>query len=183
VSASADRRRGISRDDWSLPRWPKVSAGDRRWHGMWPPAYGLYPLDRLAHREASLRRLASLARRGKPVLIFPQGTHARPADERRLVRTLDSNARAFLSDRYRPLDHDEILEQVLPALGEFDLDWSQSSLEVTEQRLYMKLVNPQVEADVEVGDPVQAGVLVTNSEIGMGSFSVVPLVFRLAADE
>jgi len=26
-----------------------------------------------------------------------------------------------LSDRYRPLDHDEILERVLPALGEFDL--------------------------------------------------------------
>jgi long-chain acyl-CoA synthetase len=45
-------------------------------------AYGLYPLDRLAHREASLRRLASLARRGNAVLIFPQGTHARPADER-----------------------------------------------------------------------------------------------------
>ena len=41
---------------------------------------------------------------------------ARPLDERRLVRTLDSNARAFLSDRYRPLDHHEILERVLPAL-------------------------------------------------------------------
>jgi long-chain acyl-CoA synthetase len=45
-------------------------------------AYGLYPLDRLAHREASMRRLASLARRGNAVLIFPQGTHTRPADER-----------------------------------------------------------------------------------------------------
>jgi hypothetical protein len=104
---------------------------------------------------------------------------ARPADERRLVRTLDGNARAFLSDRYRPLDHDEILERVLPAVGEFDLDWSHSSLEVTEQRLYMKLVNPRVQADIRVGDTVQAGVVVTNSEIGMGSFSVTPLVFRL----
>lgn len=45
-------------------------------------AYGLYPLDRLAHREASMRRLANLARRGNAVLIFPQGTHAHPADER-----------------------------------------------------------------------------------------------------
>ncbi|MGI9148321.1 MAG: AMP-binding protein [Chloroflexota bacterium] len=45
-------------------------------------AYGLYPLDRLGQREASLRRLASLARGGNAVLIFPQGTHARPADER-----------------------------------------------------------------------------------------------------
>jgi len=104
---------------------------------------------------------------------------ARPARERRLVRTLDGSARAFLSERYRPLDHDEILERVLPALGEFDLDWSESSLEVTDQRLYMKLVNPRVQADINVGDTVQAGVLVTNSEIGMGSFSVTPLVFRL----
>src|SRR5918992_1772020 len=80
---------------------------------------------------------------------------ARPADERRLVRTLDGNARAFLSDRYRPLDHDEILERVLPTLGEFDLDWSLSSLEVTEHRLYMKLVNPRVQADVRPGDAVQ----------------------------
>src|SRR6266536_3057270 len=40
---------------------------------------------------------------------------ARPAGERRLVRALDGSARAFLSERYRPLDHDEILERVLPA--------------------------------------------------------------------
>jgi long-chain acyl-CoA synthetase len=45
-------------------------------------AFGLYPLDRLAHRQASLRRLARLARGKNAVLIFPQGTHARPADER-----------------------------------------------------------------------------------------------------
>ena len=158
---------------------------------------GSYPITPVAHRQISghlgvpadfYDRLLS----GTSVLRDPYDPsrslyestinsllQARPADERRLVRTLDSHARAFLSDRYRPLDHDEILERVLPALGEFDLDWSQSSLEVTEQRLYMKLVNPRVEADVTVGDPVQAGVLVTNSETGMGSFSVTPLVFRL----
>jgi long-chain acyl-CoA synthetase len=45
-------------------------------------AFGVYPLDRVAHREASLRRLADLARGGNAVLIFPQGTHARPSDER-----------------------------------------------------------------------------------------------------
>jgi 1-acyl-sn-glycerol-3-phosphate acyltransferase len=45
-------------------------------------AFGLYPLDRLANRESSLRRLASLARRGNAVLIFPQGTHTRRTDER-----------------------------------------------------------------------------------------------------
>jgi long-chain acyl-CoA synthetase len=45
-------------------------------------AFGLYPLDRLGKREASLRQLADLARLGNAVLIFPQGQHARPADER-----------------------------------------------------------------------------------------------------
>jgi long-chain acyl-CoA synthetase len=45
-------------------------------------AFGLYPLDRLGQREGSLRRLAELARLGNAVLIFPQGTHARAADER-----------------------------------------------------------------------------------------------------
>ncbi len=55
---------------WHSPLARYVSAG-----------FGLYPLDRLAHREASLRRLASLARGGNAVLIFPQGTQARPSDE------------------------------------------------------------------------------------------------------
>jgi 1-acyl-sn-glycerol-3-phosphate acyltransferase len=45
-------------------------------------AFGLYPLDRHSQRESSLRRLADLARLGNAVLIFPQGAHARPIDER-----------------------------------------------------------------------------------------------------
>jgi long-chain acyl-CoA synthetase len=58
-------------EGWRSPLARFVAAG-----------YGLYPLDRVAHREASLRRLASLASGGNAVLIFPQGTHARAADER-----------------------------------------------------------------------------------------------------
>jgi long-chain acyl-CoA synthetase len=58
-------------EGWRSPLARYVAAG-----------YGLYPLDRVAHREASLRRLAELASGGNAVLIFPQGTHARPADER-----------------------------------------------------------------------------------------------------
>jgi long-chain acyl-CoA synthetase len=58
-------------EGWRSPlaRW--VAAG-----------YGIYPLDRIANREASLRRLASLAGEGNAVLIFPQGKHAHPAEER-----------------------------------------------------------------------------------------------------
>jgi 1-acyl-sn-glycerol-3-phosphate acyltransferase len=45
-------------------------------------AFGLYPLHQFGEREASLRRLARLADMGNSVLIFPQGTHARPEQER-----------------------------------------------------------------------------------------------------
>ena len=36
--------------------------------------------------------------------------------ERRMVRTLDGKARAFLSDRYRRIDNEEVAEAVLPIL-------------------------------------------------------------------
>jgi 1-acyl-sn-glycerol-3-phosphate acyltransferase len=44
--------------------------------------FGLYPLRQVAERDVSLRGLARLAQRGNPVLIFPQGTHAHPEEER-----------------------------------------------------------------------------------------------------
>jgi long-chain acyl-CoA synthetase len=49
------------------------------WYGIL--AFGLYPLRQQAEREVSLRGLARLAQPGNAVLIFPQGTHARPAEE------------------------------------------------------------------------------------------------------
>jgi 1-acyl-sn-glycerol-3-phosphate acyltransferase len=45
-------------------------------------AFGLYPLRQYAARDVSLRGLARLAAAGNPILIFPQGTYARPAQER-----------------------------------------------------------------------------------------------------
>jgi long-chain acyl-CoA synthetase len=45
-------------------------------------AFGLYPLSQSRYQEASLRRLVQIARAGNAILIFPQGTHARPEDER-----------------------------------------------------------------------------------------------------
>jgi long-chain acyl-CoA synthetase len=45
-------------------------------------AFGLYPLERERERDASLRRLVRLAQDGNTILIFPQGTHARPEQER-----------------------------------------------------------------------------------------------------
>jgi long-chain acyl-CoA synthetase len=45
-------------------------------------AFGLYPLNQHGQRDASLRGLARLAAEGNAILIFPQGTHAAPEQER-----------------------------------------------------------------------------------------------------
>lgn len=102
----------------------------------------------------------------------------RPAS-RRMIRMYDGNMRAFLSDQYLKLDHDAILYTVLPILEKLGLDAQVESCEITESRLYIKVVNKKVQAEVVPGDIVQAGVIITNSEIGLGSITVKPLVFRL----
>lgn len=96
----------------------------------------------------------------------------------RMVRTLDGTARAFLSDRYRRIDNYEIAEAVLPIIADIK-DARIESCEVTDERMYIKVVNPRLETEVVPGDVVQSGIIITNSEVGMGSMAVQPLVYRL----
>lgn len=98
--------------------------------------------------------------------------------ERRMIRILDGNVRAFLSDRYRRLDNLELCAAVLPVINEMKNSVIESC-EVTPTHLYLKVVNRRVKAEVKVGDVVQAGFVVSNSEVGLGSLRVEPLVFRL----
>lgn len=106
--------------------------------------------------------------------------------ERRMIRVLDGKVRAFLADRYRRLDNLELCAAVLPVIQE--MQGSQiESCEVTPTHLYIKVVNRRVKAEVKVGDIVQAGFVVSNSEVGLGSLRVEPLVdeakFMLTVDK
>jgi hypothetical protein len=53
------------------------------------------------------------------------------------------------------------------------------SAEITDRRLYIKALSPKLYGDVKVGDRIQAGVLIQNSEIGCGRLLVAPLAYRL----
>lgn len=97
---------------------------------------------------------------------------------KRLIRTLDGKARAFLSNRYQRIENEEIAEVALPILlGDPDL--TVVSSEVTEKRLYIQAVTKRVQGEVKVGDPVQAGVIISNSEVGHGAVSVARVIYRL----
>lgn len=87
-------------------------------------------------------------------------------------------ARALLSERYRRIDNMEIATAVLPLFAGSD-EYEVMSCEVTENRLYLKIVNHRLETEVVPGDIVQAGIVISNSEVGLGSVSVKPLVYRL----
>ena len=89
-----------------------------------------------------------------------------------------SVARALLSDRYRRIDNMEIATDVLPLFaGQADMEIVSSA--VTESRLFIKVVNHKLEQEVKPGDVVQAGVVISNSEVGLGAVSVQPLIYRL----
>ena len=95
-----------------------------------------------------------------------------------MVRTLGSSARALLSARYRRIDNMEVAAAVLPIFaGQEGMEVVSSA--VTEQKLYLKLVNHRLEQEVVPGDIVQSGVVISNSEVGLGAVTVQPLVFRL----
>jgi len=94
-----------------------------------------------------------------------------------MVRTLETKARALLSDRYRPLDNYDLMQAVLPSVAK--LSCNIESCEITETRLYLKAVIPSIQAEVSVGDVVQSGFVISNSEIGYGAVRIEPFVYRL----
>lgn len=98
--------------------------------------------------------------------------------ENRLVRTLDQRARAILSDRYRPFDHVLLAKAALPALNEIPGIEIMSS-QITERRLYIQAVTSKISGEVTPGDVINAGVVLSNSEVGFGAFMVELLLYRL----
>lgn len=96
---------------------------------------------------------------------------------RLMVRTLDGRARALLSDRYRRIDNYQILSAALPALRDAGVELK--SCDVTDRNLFLQAVFPRVEGEVKVGDVVQAGFVLRNSETGFGALDVSPMIYRL----
>jgi hypothetical protein len=113
------------------------------------------------------------------------------APEKRMLRTLkngSSVARAFVSDIYRPLDNYDLAEVILPKL--VDAGCEVISSQITETHLYIQAATPRMELDLNAlraknvrlkdVDPVQAGIVISNSEVGAGSLAMDELLWRLS---
>lgn len=108
-------------------------------------------------------RLASLKENGKA--------------ESRLIRTHAGKVRGLLSSRYRVLDSYDLLETVLPVAQAHGL--TVDSSEITDRRLFVKLLSPKLTSEVTKGDVVQYGLTISTSDVGAGSVRVEPLIYRL----
>ena len=98
--------------------------------------------------------------------------------EQRMIRTIDGRARAFLSNRYRRIDNIDIAQITLPILEAMP-DAIFESCNLSDDYMYIKVVNPRLTDEVVPGDIVQAGVVISNSETGQGAVCIQPLIYRL----
>ncbi len=143
--------------------------------------YGLLPL---AHRQIGDRvgipsKYYNRMQEESPELLAHNVNHwFREQPENRMVRLLDGNVRAFLSDRYQRRDNQELMQFLLPTLTEIG-GLQMTSCEITEHKLYFKITTPRVQTEIRKGDVVQAGLVISNSEVGLGAFKVQPLILRL----
>lgn len=162
---------------------------------------GAYPMTRLAHEQLADKidiplKYYRMLKEEQPELLETNVNQrlAKTGEQRRLVRTLDGRVRAVLGNKYRPLDHVDMIEAVMPALEKAGCKIE--SCEITDTKLYLKAVAHNVEF-VLPGETTQAaaqrlkdsrhdprddvfaaGLVVSNSEVGLGNINIEPLIWR-----
>lgn len=149
-----------------------------------PDNSGSFPVLALAHDQIGARtgipaKYYDRMRDEAPDLLATNvNAWFRKFPEKRMIRTLGGDARAFLSNRYNRIENEEIAEVVLPILAEIP-DIRIVSSEITDRRMYIQALSPRIVGEVRKGDVVQCGVVISNSEVGQGAVAISPLVYRL----
>lgn len=96
----------------------------------------------------------------------------------RMLRVLDGNARAFLSNKYSRMDDDAFAGVVLPAI--YDVPGAEVvSAGITDLRTTIKMKSARFTREVKVGDEVQFGISFSNSEVGSGRLVGSLFAYRL----
>lgn len=145
-----------------------------------------FGINRVAHEQLSdklqiPRKYYDRMKDEEPELLVNNiNTWLRRSPKRQLLRTLDGDVRAFLSDRYGIMyDNALALRAAMPVLMEFP-EMTYKSLELTDRKMYLQCVLPSMRSEVKVGEAVNAGIVISNSEVGFGRFTVERLIYLLS---
>ena len=135
-----------------------------------------------AHRQIGARLgipskyYSRMLEEGRELLTQNVNYCFRQNPEQRMLRVMEGKVRAFLSNRYLRIDNHEVVCAVMPVIGEIP-NVQFASNQITENHLYMKVVNPNMQREIAPGKTVQAGMVVCNSETGLGTFYVSPMIY------
>lgn len=160
--------------------WLTFDSSDPRDEGVGGGKLNDYAHNQIAQRLDVPRKYYDRMRAEAPELLDRNVLHWLHATQQtRLVRMLDGNVRAFLSDRFRRLDNYDLVERaVIPALTGIDgLTFHVADL--TPERMTLRAILPGLEREITVGQIVQAGVQVKNSEVGAGACAIEAFVWKL----
>jgi hypothetical protein len=190
LAAEIDRQSSAKRDFVAATRSLKMIVSDEGATALAVPGVGSFGLN--GHAGGQLAAHLDIPKRyydrmsaGRPELLAHNVNTWLQADDvksRRMVRTLDGVARAFLSDRFQPFDNDLVASAALETLQDVAPDMVIRSCDLTPTKLYIKASFPSIQREVRKGDVVEAGLRIGNSEVGAGAFEVVPFSTRLICD-
>lgn len=144
---------------------------------------GFYDIQEQAHNQIASKlqiptRYYNKMLAQSPELLVENTNHwLAESKTKSMIRTRDGEARAILSDRYRRIDNDTILMASLQAM-ETQKQAVLLSSEVTDRKMYMKVLFPELEAEIKKGDIVRPGVVISNSEVGAGALNVQGFFYR-----
>jgi len=100
----------------------------------------------------------------------------------KMLRTLSGERpvlRALVSDKFKTFDNLDLVQSALPQLIHSDSDWQIVNGTVTDSHLYMRLKSANQIAEPAIGDTMANGILLRNSEVGLGSVEVAQLAWTL----
>lgn len=175
MSIEPNPSKGASPDGYTM-KWRLSLGGD-----------SAFPMRKLAHQQIAERiqvpwqYYERMAEDDSELLSRDVNHWLHKSDDVRMVRTLDGQARAVLGQTYRPMDNFDLVKAITPTIvkGQESLGLRIESMNLTETRLYMKIFSTRITGNVKVGDTIQAGVLIQNSEVGFSNISVTPMSLRL----
>lgn len=105
--------------------------------------------------------------------LLPRCDSSKP----RLVRNLGGKCRAIVSNKFKMMEHENVLESISPLINEYKLDFASASID--DDHLRLKLISRKSKVTPVVGTTVCFGVLITNSETSAASLSVTPFAMKL----
>jgi hypothetical protein len=147
------------------------------------PKFGAHPLTQWAHGQLSDKVQIPQKYYGRMIeaknfdLLAENVNAWLPTEDKRMIRILDGNIRAILSDRYRVLDNFDLVFLALDEFAKAGADVHK--LNLTESHLFVKAVTPKLQGEIRPGDVIQGGLIIKNSEVGASRFAVEPFVLRL----